>query len=327
MKVYVIGVTGLLGLSASRILLERGHEVRGIARRGLSSGVECPAGLEVETGDVTALSDEVLEERLTGCEALVYAIGADERVAHSAPVYPHLRRENVEECARVVRIARSAGVRRLVVLGSYFVHFHREWPELRLDRHPYIRSRIEQEEAVFEAAGPEMTVSILELPYIFGTIPGRDPIWGFLVEMIRSPKTVYFPKGGTAMVTADQVACAIAGAVERVGESGSYPIGGRNLSWVAMIELMLEAMGLSKRIVTVPTLLARIYGIVDLARSRFRGEERGINPVHYMDFQTRNSFIDPRDAMEELAYGEDDLAGAIRETVQACIELSSPRPS
>ena len=33
-------------------------------------------------------------------------------------------------------------------------------------------------------------VAVLELPYIFGTQPGRKPVWVFLVENIRSMKGV-----------------------------------------------------------------------------------------------------------------------------------------
>ncbi|HUX21228.1 MAG TPA: NAD(P)-dependent oxidoreductase, partial [Spirochaetia bacterium] len=179
MKVFVIGITGLLGLPATRLLLQRGFEVRGIARtRPEVHGSLVP---NIEVGDIAILPDESVLELLTGSEALIYAIGADERVAHPAPAYPFFRKENVDDCVRVVRLARKARVRRLILLGSYFVHFNRVWPELRLsEHHPYIRSRVEQESEVMEVAGTQMTVTILELPYIFGTMPGRTPIWSFL---------------------------------------------------------------------------------------------------------------------------------------------------
>ncbi len=54
-------------------------------------------------------------------------------------------------------------------------------------------------------------------PYIFGAQPGRKPVWLFIAQMIQNTKgkRLYYPKGGTTMVTVRQVGEAIAGA-ERI---------------------------------------------------------------------------------------------------------------
>jgi len=70
---------------------------------------------------------------------------------------------------RVLRLAKLVSIQRAIVLGSYFAHFTRIWPELGLaERLPYIRSRVEQEMSVISIPG--MVVDVLELPYIFGGI-------------------------------------------------------------------------------------------------------------------------------------------------------------
>ena len=71
--------------------------------------------------------------------------------------------------------------------GSFFSYFAKEWPQMRLtEYHPYRRSRIDQEKMAPSYARPDFDVAILELPYIFGTQPGRKPVWLFLAENIRS---------------------------------------------------------------------------------------------------------------------------------------------
>lgn len=81
-------------------------------------------------------------------------------------------------------------------------------------------------------AGNGFDVAVLELPYIFGTQPGRKPVWVFLVENIRSmKKTTMWPKGGSTMVTVKQVGQAIAGALERNRGGKCYPIGYYNMEW------------------------------------------------------------------------------------------------
>ena len=61
---------------------------------------------------------------------------------------------------------------------------------------------------------------VLELPYIFGAmpIPGWKPLWTPLVKYIRSSKTIFYMKGGTACISARTLGRTILAAVER-GES------------------------------------------------------------------------------------------------------------
>jgi nucleoside-diphosphate-sugar epimerase len=99
-------------------------------------------------------------------------------VTPKKPAYPKFRRANVETPLRLFQLAAQAGVERAVVLGSYFVHFDRLWPKLKLaERHPYIRSRVEQEKALTSIPGLETCV--LELSYIFGALPfhGWKLLW------------------------------------------------------------------------------------------------------------------------------------------------------
>ena len=116
----------------------------------------------------------------TGLETTLklFAAGVDDRVVPPRPAYPFFYKGNVLATERLVRLAVQAGVQRAVIFSSYFLEFERRWPELRLaEKHPYIRSRVEQEQAALAAAGSELNLSTLLLPYIFGSMPGRLPLW------------------------------------------------------------------------------------------------------------------------------------------------------
>ena len=72
----------------------------------------------------------------------------------------------------------------------------------------------------------------LELPYVFGSIPGRIPLWAPLIDYLRSPFPLFFTKGGTNMISVIHVAEAIVGALEE-GKAGEiYLVGDENISWV-----------------------------------------------------------------------------------------------
>ena len=178
MNVLIFGGTGLLGSAAAQIFIDRGHHVKTIALPPLPEGAPIPKEMEIEFGNFLELSDEQLEAAMTGMDAFVYAAGVDERVEFPAPVYDAYKKYNIDPVDRCLAMAKKCGVKRCVVLGSYFSWLAKTHPEMDLcAKHPYIRSRIDQEKVAAKYADENMGVGVLELPYIFGTQPGRRPVW------------------------------------------------------------------------------------------------------------------------------------------------------
>ena len=121
--------------------------------------------------------------------------------------------------------ARDVGCTRAVVLGSYYTFVHRQRPGLRLaDRHPYVASRVEQAAAARQAAGDRLPVAVLEIPFVFGSVPGRRTLWAPLVPWLRSRYPLFAAPGGTAAVPVRAVAQATAGALETAA-GDDYPLG------------------------------------------------------------------------------------------------------
>lgn len=148
MKVFIIGGTGLLGSASAAELIRRGHEVRSVALPPLPQNSVIPPEMELVFGNYMTMTDQELSEQLSGCDSMVFAAGVDERVEFPAPVLDYYIKYNVAPVERLLRIGKQTGIKRAVIMGSYFVHFAKKWPELKLtEKHPYIRSRIMQEDA------------------------------------------------------------------------------------------------------------------------------------------------------------------------------------
>ncbi len=325
-NVLVVGGTGFLGWHAVQAFLRRGYRVRVVALPPLPAENLLPTDVEVYLTDINVLGDEELLALLDGQDALVFAAGVDDRVIPPKPAYPFFYWGNVAGPARLFHLARQAGVRRAILLSSYFVYFAHLWPKRKLaERHPYIRSRIEQIRACIRAGAPEMEVIILGLPYIFGAMPGRIPLWKPLVDYLRARRVVFYTRGGTACVSVQSVAQAIVGAVER-GQSGTYYlIGDANLSWEQMLLGLAEAAGLKRRIVIVPNFLVRLALLLVKWWHSLRGKESGLDPAHLADIQTAETFFDPEPARRALGFAQGNLQAAFAETVKACSPpLSSP---
>jgi len=108
MKVTVIGATGFVGKALVRELLDRGHEVTGIARHPAKEGA-APAGLVLKTGDAT--DPDQLAGLVKGADAVVSAFNA-------GWTNPNLYKDFLSGSESIQAGVKKAGVRRLVVIGG-----------------------------------------------------------------------------------------------------------------------------------------------------------------------------------------------------------------
>lgn len=318
-RVFVVGGTGFLGYHAIQEFLAKGWEVTSLGLPPAPPADLFPPTVKVILQNVEQASDDDLLALLRGHDALVFAAGMDDRAILKKPAYPKFFRANVKTPARLFRLAVQAGVKHAVVLGSYFAHFDHVWSVWKLaERHPYIRSRVEQEEALTSIPG--LKTCVLELPYIFGAMPilGWKPLWTPLIKYIRSTKTLFYPKGGTACISAQTVGRAVVAAVER-GQAGQrYPIGQENLSWAEMLTRLAAAEGRHIRVITLPTWITRIGMFAVWLSHKLQGKESGLDLRHFAPLQAANTFLDPLKSRTALGYELGNLDEAFRATLKAC---------
>ncbi|MBQ7688307.1 MAG: NAD-dependent epimerase/dehydratase family protein [Clostridia bacterium] len=328
MKVFMVGGTGLLGCAAARLFIEKGYAVKSVALPPLPDGAPIPAEMELIFGNYSEMSDEQLLSVMDGCDTFVFAAGVDERVEFPPPVYEAYRKYNIEPVRRFLTLAKQCGIKNNVILGSYFSYFDKTFPDMHLSElHPYIRSRVEQERIALGFADEETNVCVLELPYVFGTQPGRKPVWTGLAEQLYNmDKTAHFtmcPGGGAAMVTVRQAAQSIVGAAERSKGGKTYPIGYYNLTWDDLLPIVHRAMGTpDRKIVHIPRWMFRLYGKKLQKVYAARGIEPGIDAAELADIMFADMFIDKKWALS-LGATDDDIEAAIFESVRLSVDAVS----
>ena len=321
MKVFMIGGTGLLGCEAARIFLERGHAVKSVALPPLPEGAPIPEAMELEFCNIYDKSDDEIKAMMQGYDCFVFAAGIDERVEFPAPVYDAYYKYNIAPLKRILPLCKEIGMKNAVILGSYFSYAAKEWPEMELTKkHPYIRSRIDQEDVAFSFADDNFDVAVLELPYIFGTQPGRKPVWVILIEQIKMmdklPFTMY-PGGGTAMLTVRQVGEVIVGAAEKSKGAKAWPISMYNQTWKEFLKIVYAARGMGddRKVISIPAWMMRMgLGKVKKEYAE-KGIESGIDVDGLADIMARNLFIDKKYSVE-LGATEDDIVSAITDSIK-----------
>jgi len=229
----VFGGTGFLGRAISRQLAGRGAAVRVAARE--PDAIELPAPVERVPAD---LRDE---------RAVAAALARADAVINAVSLYVE-RGEldfatiHVEGAARLARLAREAGVARLVHVSGIGVD-----PD---SPSRYVRARADGERRVREAF-PDAT--ILRPSVLFGA---GDSFLATLDGVTRLPVIPLFGDGATRLQPAwvEDVAAAVVAAAHEPSAAGEvFELGGRDiLRYREIIEAVLEHRGRRRLLMPVP---------------------------------------------------------------------------
>lgn len=286
MKIVVVGGSGLIGAHVAEILRTRGHEVTSVARTA-RPGVDHALDLE-------SASEADLRPILAGHDGVVYAARQDEQRPLRRPIYPAFRTDMIEPVVRLFAAARAEGLSRGVIMGSYYTYFDRLHPEWRLtDRHVYIRCRVEQAREARAAAGPDLSIAVLELPFVFGRAGDRLPNWApALQRWARSRSPLLAPAGGTAVTTAHNVACVAVDALERAS-GGDIAVADANLTWHDMFSRIAAEVGRPRRVRRLPDGLVRASMRLGGVMQSLSGKESGINVGYLADVLLADLFVEP----------------------------------
>ncbi|QIK71530.1 NAD-dependent epimerase/dehydratase family protein [Propioniciclava coleopterorum] len=320
-RALVLGGTGLLGFHTVTELLRRGNEVTSVSLPGSDQGTLAPEVTAV-WADLTTLPDADLLDLFAGHDALFYAIGADERTIPAAPAARFFYQANVLPTQRIARLAREAGVKKFVLYGSYTAEFAQRWTDIAYRENPYPRTRLLQEEvAIMEGAGA-MDVMVLRLPYIFGLVAGQRPLWQFVLDrasVADQPVTVL--GGTTSSVTAEQVAQAAVGAMERGEHGATYAINGYDLSYAELYTIACTLIGRDPADVVVVPLDAVLptYQKLD-DQLAAQGVEHGVHLPFTAMFQERDAVTDPAATLPVLGVEEQDVVAALTASLQWCVD-------
>lgn len=323
MKIIICGGTGFLGYYTALAALEQGHEVTSLAlpEEGLDWFPKEIKRLDIDL--FTATEDELVP-LFQGFDAMVYSVGPDDRITPPAPAYEFFHERLVNHCAKVFRAAEKAGVKKGVVYNSYFAYFDRMYPEKKLaEWHPYIGCRVEQAKAVIEQA-KTMEVCVLELPYIFGSMRGRIPLWRdvYIERFFRAPM-ICFPNGGTTMISVRAVGQAGMGAILHGKHGERYPIGDENHPFKFMLEAMREGLGIPKKpICLVGKRLCAMGANMIAKKDAKEGKQAGLNMKHLMlDIMGEELYI-PEEVNEAnsklFGFDRGGVREGILDTMHAC---------
>lgn len=264
-RALVTGGTGFIGSNIAHRLIERGWEVRILARPGSTREL-------LEEGPFAFVNGDVLQP-----DTLPPAMQDIDVVFHAAGVVDYWRQGeermyavNVTGARHVMEAALSGGVPRVVHISSTAAmgihpdevvdeHFEFNVPEKRF---VYGHSKYQAEQIILELVQRGLPAVIVNPTTVIGPRDIRKVSSGVVVEVVKHCVPPLIPPGGTNVVP---ICDAAQGAIEaalkgRVGER--YILGGENLTHRQLYQTIANVVGCGMKLKAMPRWQVKLLAIL-----------------------------------------------------------------
>jgi uncharacterized protein YbjT (DUF2867 family) len=240
--ILVTGGTGFVGPKVVHALRARDLDARCLVRRPERAGQLRAWGCEVVQGDMT--DADGLRRAVEGCDAVVHLVAI---ISGSGEAFRRVMAEGTEN---LVEAARTAGVRRFVLMSALGVS------EQTRTLVPYYASKWAMEQAVL-ASGLEHV--IFRPSFVFG--PDGGALQLFVRQVRWSPLTPVLGSGERRLqpIWVDDVAAFFAGAIDLPAANRTFDlVGPDRVTWNELYERIARTLGKRRARVHVPISVARV---------------------------------------------------------------------
>jgi dihydroflavonol-4-reductase len=277
MKLFITGATGFVGSHVARSAAEQGAELRLLTRR-TSVTENLPKGAELVQGDLREPAK--FAAALRGCDALIH-VAADYRLWVPDPA--EMYKANVEGTRELLKLARAAGVRRVVYTSSVATMGFRKDASAVDEETPvseadmighYKRSKWMAEQVAITAAREGQEVVILNPTTPVGSRDVKPTPTGRIIVDFLNKKFPAYVDTGLNLVDVDEIARMHLAALEcgRFGER--YILGGENLTLKQILDKLGAMTGLPSPTTKVPHGVAMAFAFFDeTLTGKLRGRE------------------------------------------------------
>jgi dihydroflavonol-4-reductase len=321
MKACVTGATGFLGAHVTRLLSERGDEVRIVYRN--PDRLKALKGVDFRRTKADVLDFSALRRAFRGAEVVFHTAG----FVGSSPT-ERVWRLNAQGPVVAVEAAAAEGVRRVVVTSTISAvglpsdgrpaNEDTEYPDDWLGL-TYPDSKHEGETAAFEAGDRHgVEVVVVNPAYLLGVPVDRSQPGETSTRTVgnylrgRLPAVI-----GSAMNFADVEDAAVGHLL--AAENGTfgerYILGGVNMSWPALIDRVAELSDVHFPVIVLPREIARV------ARIRDALGLPGPMSVEGYELMAKDWRFSSAKAKRELRYSPRPITETLRATIDWYVDL------
>ncbi|HEX4274014.1 MAG TPA: hopanoid-associated sugar epimerase [Bryobacteraceae bacterium] len=310
----VTGASGFVGWHVARLLLERGHKVRALARA--SSSIS-ELDVEVVTGDLRDPGS--LARAAAGCE-LVFHVAADYRLWSKNPA--ELYQSNVDGTRNMLSAAKAAGVERVVYtstvgcIGIPANGIGDETQPVSVNEMSgdYKRSKFLAEQVALELARDGFPVVIVNPTAPMGDHDFKPTPTGQIVRDFLHGALPAYIDTGLNVVHVRDVALGHLLACEH-GQAGErYILGAANMTLGQILQELGRITGRKAPTTELPYFVAYAAGLATTAWAQITGTPPRA-PLEAVRMAKKKMWVSHEKAARELGYSPCPPEGALRDAV------------
>ena len=317
---FVTGATGFIGSRVTRILLEKGYQVRLLVRPGADTRLI--AGLPVEQVSGDLRDPRSLENLLAGCEQL-YHVGAlyTYWTRNPAEIYA----TNVEGTRNILTEAERAGVQRIVYTSSVATLGRRkdglpadETTPSQLEEMigDYKRSKFLAEEVAKGFAARGLPVIIVNPSTPVGTGDIKPTPTGRIVLDFITGRMPAYVDTGLNIVDVDDVAVGHWLAAERGQPGERYILGNQNLTLAQIFQILSDITGRPAPRHKIPHSAALLFAAIDTTWARFLPSHVPRATFDTVRLSKKPMYFCSERAVHELGFPQTDVREALAKSVR-----------
>src|SRR3990172_11575261 len=315
----VTGGTGFVGSHVVRRLCAEGLTVRVLARRTSPLRLLESLPVEVVFGDL--LDPESLRKAVAGCDT-VFHVAADYRIWARHP--QELYRNNVEDTEQILAVAQESGIRRFVYTSTVgTIGFSKngaegteeDFPTTRALSGHYKKSKFLAEQVALRYARQGFPVVVVNPTAPVGEGDRRPTDTGKIVLDFLNRNMPAYLDTGLNLVDVRDVAEGHLFAWRRGRPGERYILGGRNMSFKAILDTLSQITGLPSPRLRLPCGVALCAGAANSFLARLSGRPPLI-PLDGVRMARYKMYVSSAKAERELGYRTADVEPALERAVQ-----------
>jgi dihydroflavonol-4-reductase len=278
MRIFLTGATGFVGHHVACALAAEGAQLRMLVRK--SSNLANLEGISGDTFVGDLAQPESLRSAVSDCDAVVH-VAADYRLWIRDP--DTMYRANVDGTRDLLKLAREAGVRRVVYTSSVAtMHFRTDGIVVNEDTPVslgdmvghYKRSKFLAEQQAIAAAEDGQKVMILNPTTPIGAFDAKPTPTGRIFVDFLNRKFPAYVDTGLNLVDVSEVARAHVTALTKGKPGRRYILGGENLTLKQILDKMSAITGIPSPTTKIPFAIAATYAFFEeWITGRMRGKE------------------------------------------------------
>ena len=311
MTILVTGATGLLGNNITRMLLRQQHRVRVLARKSASEKPLENLPVDRCYGDVT--DAQAVQQACENVRAVIHCAGA---VYIGWKGMEQAQSVNVSGTENIAAACQASDLR-LIYVSSVNALGVPEKGEVITETSPvgayipcpYVTTKMAAEQLIQERATQGLNVTTVNPGFMLGPWDWK-PSSGHMILEVTRKFTPMAPAGGCTACDVRDVAAACITALDKGTHGEHYILGGENISYKALWNMICEVTGGKKPLIKLGPVNAWIGNMFADALYQVTGLETDVNSAAIKMGQQFHYYSSEK-AQRELGYENRPLKKSI----------------